>query len=203
MDILKKSRFATDRIGQTIVLVAVVSTVLLFSDSAWGAITRSVFFALGVMLVGVCALGRVWCSMYISGRKSNTLVTVGPYSLCRNPLYLFSMAGAVGLGLSTGSLILAGLVAAFFVLYYPAVIEHEEKHLEDRHGEAFRAYRESVPRFIPDFRRFSEPETYAVVPLVFRRRLVDAFWFVCALGLVEIVEASHRAHILPTLFRLY
>jgi len=48
------------------------------------------FFA-GTLLAGVAVTGRAWSLMYISGKKNASLVTVGPYSLCRNPLYFFSI----------------------------------------------------------------------------------------------------------------
>lgn len=52
---------------------------------------------MGWLFVGVGAMGRIWCSIYISGYKNNKLVMEGPYSLCRNPLYLFSYLGGVGI----------------------------------------------------------------------------------------------------------
>jgi len=57
--------------------------------------------AAGILLAGVGALGRLWCSLYIGGRKTHELVSAGPYGWCRNPLYLFSLIGALGVGLST------------------------------------------------------------------------------------------------------
>src|SRR5262245_36841884 len=34
---------------------------------------------------------RFWATLYIGGRKERELVTDGPYSLCRHPLYLGSL----------------------------------------------------------------------------------------------------------------
>ena len=51
---------------------------------------------LGYALIIGAALGRIWCNIYITGRKDKELCTDGPYSLCRNPLYLFSFIGVVG-----------------------------------------------------------------------------------------------------------
>ena len=58
-----------------------------------------------------------WSSLYIAGRKGRELVTVGPYSTCRNPLYFFSIVGAAGMGAQSGSLtlgLICGMIAASF-----------------------------------------------------------------------------------------
>ena len=36
---------------------------------------------------------RIWSILYIGGRKSQELVTDGPYSLCRNPLVRGNLPG--------------------------------------------------------------------------------------------------------------
>ncbi|MGB4295037.1 MAG: hypothetical protein WBJ16_05340 [Smithellaceae bacterium] len=47
----------------------------------------SILFLMGAVLVGVASMGRLWCSLYIAGYKAEILVTEGPYSITRNPLY--------------------------------------------------------------------------------------------------------------------
>ena len=54
---------------------------------------------IGYALIGVGAVGRMWCGVYIAGRKNKELCQDGPYSLCRNPLYVFSFIGTVGVAL--------------------------------------------------------------------------------------------------------
>lgn len=66
----------------------------------------------GVFLILIGILGRTWCSMYISGRKLVSLVTLGPYSISRNPLYVFSSIAAFGVAAQFGSIVFAAICAA-------------------------------------------------------------------------------------------
>ena len=75
----------------------------------------------GFVLLVACAMGRVWASAYISGKKNKELVTVGPYSLVRNPLYFFSLLGFIGTGLAFESITFAMLLAGLFFCHPFAV----------------------------------------------------------------------------------
>lgn len=175
------------------------------SDSRWEnhPLLSAIFFGLGCALVGISTVGRLWCSLYISGYKSRTLITVGPYSLCRNPLYLFSFCGAVGVGLATETLIIPAIAGVIFALYYPAVMRAEEGKLSTLHGEDYAAYMKSVPSFLPRSLKVSEPDEYVVNPRTYRKSMIDALWFVWLVGIVELAEALRHAGILPTFFYLY
>ncbi|MBW3660911.1 MAG: hypothetical protein KY397_04680 [Gemmatimonadetes bacterium] len=75
------------------------------------------------------------------------LVTRGPYGRTRNPQYLAQSAMVVGLVLVADSTLLAiaavpGIVSLLLTPFA------EEKWLEEHHGEAYRRYRERVPRFL-------------------------------------------------------
>lgn len=160
------------------------------------------FFA-GILLVGVASMGRLWCSLYIAGYKTDTLITQGPYSICRNPLYLFSLVGAVGVGLATETVLIPVVILLSFVAYYPFVIKSEEAVLLKIHGTAFSAYCQTVPRFFPRLSQMTEPDEYVVKPKVYKRHMFDALWFVWLVGFLEIIEELHALHILPTLFNIY
>ena len=60
----------------------------------------------GFLCVAFACLGRIWCSVFIAGHKDATLITAGPYAVCRHPLYSLSLLGALGLGLTTRSAML-------------------------------------------------------------------------------------------------
>lgn len=81
-------------------------------------------------------------------RRSDHLVTGGPFSFTRNPIYLGNTMLVVGAGLVFGLLwfLLAAFAAAFAVS--KLAIKREEKHLEHRFGKAFRDYAKKVRRWV-------------------------------------------------------
>ena len=189
-------------------LVAVGVTVLIaLSSSIWEkhAVVEESLFMVACLLAGVGAMGRAWCSVFISGRKDGELVRLGPYAMCRNPLYFFSMIGALGVGLATETFTIPLILLFFFVLYYPGVITAEEKRLKDLFGESFETYRREVPCFFPKWSRLAgaEPNDYPVSTRTVRHCLFDALWFVWIVGLIELVSAFHEAGWLPTPLILY
>ncbi len=193
------------RIFFTRLFIAAVGVLILFSGSRWEAfdVYGTFLFAVGVFMVGVATVGRLWCNLYICGYKSGKLIIAGPYSMCRNPLYFFSLIGAIGLGLTTETISIAVLFLAVFSVYYPFVIRVEEKRLSKIHGAEYEQYRKEVPGFIPSLRRFHEPDEYVVRAKVFRKSLFDAMWFVWLIGIMEVIEVLHEAKILPVYINLY
>lgn len=158
---------------------------------------------IGCILVGIASLGRLWCSLYIAGYKTDSLVVEGPYSLCRNPLYLFSLIGAVGVGFASETITLPVVLFLIFTIYYPFVIRSEEAEPIRLPGDKLRTYYDKVPRFIPDFSKFKEVEEYIVKPAVFRKHIFDALWFIWLLGIMEVLESLNELHVLPTIFNFY
>lgn len=196
--------FATHRIGMSRLFGIAAALVLVVSGSAWAhTFGDAVLFMIGVTLAGIATVGRLWCSLYIAGYKDGSLITVGPYSVSRNPLYFFSAVGAVGVGFATETISFGILFALWFWLFYPAVIDAEESKLLELHGTRFADYCNRVPRFFPNWRLLVEPDTYAVRPERFRSHLVDALWFVWAVGFLEVLEALHEYRLLPTLLKWY
>jgi hypothetical protein len=153
--------------------------------------------------VGIATVGRLWCSMYRSGYKNNSLITSGPYSLSRNPLCFFSLLGSVGVGLAIETLIVPLIILIGFSLYYPYVIREEERHLKNIHGKSFEDYCKEIPRFFPTFSHFTEPDSYVIKPKIFRKRVLNSLWFIWILGIFELVEIFHEYGIIPILIQLY
>ena len=160
-------------------------------------------FSTGLGLAAIGATGRIWCSFFISGRKDGELVTEGPYSISRNPLYVFSCIGLVGVGLSTETLTYPLLFLVIFGLYYPGIMAREERRLEELFGESFRQYRQRVPRFWPNPRIYSEPASWSSNPRLFRRHILSDIWFVWIAAIIELVEGLRNVGWLPNLFMLW
>lgn len=104
----------------------------------------------GMLLVAFACLGRLWCSIFIAGRKDIELVTAGPYALCRHPLYTLSLIGGVGLGLASHSLVLTLATVVVLGTLFMRAASAEDRFLAARFDERFEAYRSATPRFWPD-----------------------------------------------------
>ena len=201
-----RSKFETYRIILSRLAAVMVLFFLFTTRSAWETRTEALgilLFFIGIVLVGIASLGRMWCSLYIAGYKDHKLVTDGPYSLCRNPLYFFSMIGLFGIGCTTKTLTFPLVFIVLFALYYPFVIKSEEKRLKKLFGAAFEDYTRRIPPFFPRFSTFSEPEQYVVRPAVYRLHILSALWFVWLVGVLEVIAGLKEMGVLTTFWSIY
>lgn len=76
------------------------------------------------------------------------LVVSGPYRFSRNPMYLSEVAMMIGLALVSQNLWYGASAAAFVALNTRLAIVPEERHLESRFGDDYRAYCARVRRWI-------------------------------------------------------
>lgn len=156
----------------------------------------------GWVLIAVGVAGRIWCGVHICGNKT-ALIVVGPYSICRNPLYFSSFVGGLGVMFVTETLLFPLLFCVLFGAYYSKVILREEDTLRKSRGAAYETYCTKVPRFWPKFNLLSEPVTYTISTAELRRSLSEVVWFIIAGGIVEFLEGLHIAGYLPTYFNIY
>jgi len=105
---------------------------------------------------------RVWATLYVGGRKDRVLQTEGPYSLCRNPLYLGSFAFVLAIACLLKSLIFAASLLPAFLLYLQFVVRAEEHYLELHFQEDYRNYCRRTPRFWPRWTAFHTPISISV-----------------------------------------
>jgi protein-S-isoprenylcysteine O-methyltransferase Ste14 len=171
-----------------------------FGSSYWSTVPLldQALFSGGLVLAILGFCGRLWCLGYIAGRKKRVLVTLGPYSLCRHPLYFFSFIGGIGLGLCTETLSIAVLFVLAFALYYPAIIRTEESFLRLNFPD-YESYEKRTPLFFPSWAHFADGEIM-VKGCVFRNEIFAAGGFLSLVAVFEFIEALHHADVLPTLF---
>jgi len=203
---MNKTRLERHRILLTRVAAAVALFLYVTAENYWESRNKVIplcLFSLGIVLVGIASMGRMWCSLYIAGYKNGRLVTEGPYSMCRNPLYFFSVLGVLGIGCCTEMLTFPLLFVVAFAVFYPFVIRSEEKRLEELFGAEFQKYKEGVPVFFPMFSTFREPETYSVRPAAYRRAMFDALWFVWMAGILEVIEGMREIGLSTCLWSIY
>lgn len=194
------------RTGLSKLVAGLAFVVVALTQSHWELhheAVASFLYSAGLGLAAIGAAGRIWCSFFISGRKDGQLVTEGPYSISRNPLYVFSCIGMVGVGLTTETFTYPLVFLAIFGVYYPGIMAREERRLEELFGEAYRHYRQRVPRFWPQLGLYSEPASWSSNPRLFRRHILSDIWFVWIAAIIELVEGFRNVGWLPHLLRLW
>jgi protein-S-isoprenylcysteine O-methyltransferase Ste14 len=102
--------------------------------------------ALGTSLV-LAGLGiRSWSAGTI--RKYDSLTTVGPYALVRNPLYVGSFLLMFGFAVLLNDINSILFIAGPMFLLYWSQVHVEEKYLSARFPQEWESYA-STPRFVP------------------------------------------------------
>lgn len=184
--------------------VAVVLLLMVFTSSRWQLSATAIWAvdSIALVLLLVACLGRVWCIMYIGGQKNTSVVTAGPYSMVRNPLYVFSFIGALGIVLMTHSIVIAALLLIFFVGIYPFVVAKEEANLLGYFGDDYKAYCDRTPRFIPSFKLYSTETKVDADIKRMEKSLFDSGAFVLAFIALSAIRVAHDTGFIPVLFKL-
>lgn len=108
-----------------------------------------------VLIAGIVLL--LWCvrDFYVAGKGTlapwsppQTLVTTGLYCFSRNPMYIAVTLILSGwtLGFHLSALLIYTLLVA--LAFHLRVVFGEEPWLARRYGDAWRAYKERVPRWL-------------------------------------------------------
>jgi protein-S-isoprenylcysteine O-methyltransferase Ste14 len=115
--------------------------------------------AAGVSVTMAGELLRLWAVYYIGvisrtrSDRLGPLVAGGPFAIVRNPLYVGNIALWVGFALTARLIWLAPVILVMLGAEYHAIVRWEERLLESRLGEAYRAYAARVPRWVPTLDR--------------------------------------------------
>ncbi|MBN2456817.1 MAG: isoprenylcysteine carboxylmethyltransferase family protein [Sedimentisphaerales bacterium] len=150
------------------------------------------------LLVGLVI--RIWCTFYIGSRKSKEIIAEGPYSICRNPLYIGSFLLAIGVGLCFENLLILILVPTIILPVHIIATKMEETHLESKFGEQYRIYKQKVPRFWPRFSNYNSPNMIEVSVHSIRRIAMDTVGVLLLPEIEDLLELLHENGIIPVLW---
>ena len=194
---------STPRIRLTQLLYLLVLALVAVSDGRFmqGACSLPAQSA-GFLLVAGAVLWRLWTTLFIAGRKDEQLVRDGPFSQCRHPLYLGSIVGSAGIGLTTLSLSLTiALPLAIGAIVFVAA-RREDAALLAAHGDAWRNYKDAVPAFLPNSLWQRSPERITVPVSIYGKAFLDAASFLGLWLLVLLLESLRAGGAWPSLLRL-
>ena len=194
---------STPRIRLTqIVFLLVVLLVAATGGRAFDGAAGMAAQAAGFVLVTVGTLYRIWCSVFIAGRKDVEIVRDGPYARCRHPLYLGSLVAVTGLALSTRSLVLTLVLPAVLAWLLAVSIRREERYLADRHGAAWADYASRVPAFWPRRRGERTAGRREIDVALYRKAFLDATSLLGLWLLLVVADALRMQGVWPQAFRL-
>lgn len=197
---------STPRLRITLAFYASLCVITAFAGPrATAGMVGSLVQSLAWLVVGAATLGRVWCSVFVAGRKDAVLVTEGPYALCRHPLYSLSIVAAGGLGLGTGSIALTLLTVAVITVLVGRAARSEERLLLSLHGARYGDYMARTPRFVPRLAALASarpPERLEIQPRVLWKAFLDAGSILLLLALLMLARAVRDAGVTPLLLPL-
>jgi protein-S-isoprenylcysteine O-methyltransferase Ste14 len=113
-----------------------------------------VFYAVGLVsvLVAQGTMGGSW-RVGVDPLERTTLVTEGPFSIVRNPIFSAMLITLLGLALLVPSWLAFLSVALMWISLEAHVRIVEEPYLRRTHGEAYARYASRVGRFLPGIGR--------------------------------------------------
>lgn len=181
--------------GALVVIPLLVLTRPMASEGA----LRDILSLLGTLLVVAAVLGRFWAILYIGARKNKEVMQLGPYSVCRHPLYLSSTLGVAGFGLLLGSMTVAVFLTVTVLVILSLTAAREEAYLRQEFGRAYDDYAARVPRILPRSSLFTTPAQITVDIRPLAVTWADALVFLGFLPLALAVDWLRAAAWLPML----
>ena len=144
------------RIPTPIWLIALV-VIALVVDLGLQAPARFQYRPIGIALIVLGALLSAWgritfrrqrAEIIPSSETHSALVESGPFAFTRNPMYLGIVIVAIGAALTAGTWLMWLVPIVIFVLDDFVIIPFEERSVERARGDAYRAYKARVRRWI-------------------------------------------------------
>jgi protein-S-isoprenylcysteine O-methyltransferase Ste14 len=126
----------------------------------WESSSPGTWNVLGLVPIALGIGGLAWIMIAafrespkrIELRAAAFLTTRGPYAFSRNPMYVSELTLWLGWAVFYGNVaVLIGFAIVFVALVASA--RYEERVLEARFGDAYRAYKSTIPRWLGTRRR--------------------------------------------------
>ncbi len=125
-----------------------LSAALPVGGNAAGWMGAIVFLVgLGLLVWSAATLRRAGTRIQ-TVQPTTTIVDEGPYRYSRNPIYVGMFLGLIGLSLGFDSLWLLITLVPFYFVIRNGVVAREEVYLERKFGDAYRAYKTRVRRWL-------------------------------------------------------
>ena len=135
-------RLRYDEASRQLLAIALIIVFTIF-----GQPTEAILFWVGVGLLSLGTLIRLWASGYV--KKNKQLATDGPYAFVRHPLYVGNILMLFGFALSGQLWWMLPLTLALLFFYYPAAIDYEDRKLHRLFGEQWQQWSQHTKALIP------------------------------------------------------
>jgi protein-S-isoprenylcysteine O-methyltransferase Ste14 len=147
----------------------------------------------GFCIVASGELVRLW-GVAIAGSETRTtgpvggtyLITKGPFSYIRNPLYVGNILMYFGVGIMANAPALAFIALLYFVFQYSLIVSLEEEYLRKTFTNEFTQYCAVVPRFIPSFKKY-DGGNHPQPDLDWKRGIISEKRSLQAIGILSLV----------------
>lgn len=114
------------------------------------------YWAGGAIIVAAIAVFGYWpISLFRKTEQNVTpwsdtpeIIVAGPYKFTRNPMYLMMLLVCAGFSVILAEIWILILTPVLAMVLYLIAIKHEEKYLEEKFGDSYRAYRNTVRRWL-------------------------------------------------------
>ncbi|MBB3454474.1 protein-S-isoprenylcysteine O-methyltransferase Ste14 [Rhizobium sp. BK313] len=146
---------------------------------------------LGLLLILAGIFGRLWSILYVGGRKNKQLVTTGPYSMTRNPLYFSSMLSIAGVCMLFGSVFIMLLFAVIMFCLFIYTAKREASYLQHIFGAEYDNYARNTPLFWPKFSRMKNDPEVIISTYTLASTFRDALLLVALIPLSELLDYLH------------
>ena len=132
-----------------------------FAEPAWQTVTIGGPFIIAGEFLRIWAVGYAGASTRARTLgAARDLVTTGPYSYVRNPLYLGNFLLSFGVCVLANVYWLIAILTIGYCFQYLPIIAVEEAYLLESCGPVYQSYRARVPRFLPQLRAYPHPSPH-------------------------------------------